>query len=101
MEQEMEKRKGGRTEKSEEKWVHDASVVDHKGRLPLRASTGVWKASLFVLGEMLLHISLVFSYHFNTALFFILYLYFHHKLARGIQACWHVLEDLDFYWKPV
>ncbi|KAK7379317.1 hypothetical protein VNO80_04775 [Phaseolus coccineus] len=48
MEQEMEKRKDGRTEQSEEKWVHDASV-DYKGRVPLRASTGVWKASLFVL----------------------------------------------------
>ncbi|CAJ1863213.1 unnamed protein product [Sphenostylis stenocarpa] len=48
MEQEMEKREGGRTEKNEEKWVHDASV-DYKGSVPLRASTGVWKASLFVL----------------------------------------------------
>ncbi|KHN07607.1 Protein NRT1/ PTR FAMILY 5.6 isoform B [Glycine soja] len=49
MKQEMEKRKGGRIEESdEEKWVHDASV-DYKGRIPLRASTGVWKASLFVL----------------------------------------------------
>ncbi|BAT85985.1 hypothetical protein VIGAN_04359300 [Vigna angularis var. angularis] len=43
MEQEMEKGK-----ESEEKWVHDTSV-DYKGRVPLRASTGVWKASLFVL----------------------------------------------------
>ncbi|KHN17877.1 Putative peptide/nitrate transporter [Glycine soja] len=42
----MEKRKEGTSE--EEKWVHDASV-DYKGRLPFRASTGVWKASLFVL----------------------------------------------------
>ncbi|KAK1354665.1 putative peptide/nitrate transporter-like [Heracleum sosnowskyi] len=32
----------------EEKFVHDYSV-DHKGRLPLRASTGVWKASLFII----------------------------------------------------
>ncbi|KAG5125333.1 hypothetical protein JHK82_032070 [Glycine max] len=48
MEQEMEKRNEGRIEESEEKWVHDASV-DYKGRVPLRASTGVWKASLFVL----------------------------------------------------
>ncbi|XP_023540060.1 protein NRT1/ PTR FAMILY 5.6-like [Cucurbita pepo subsp. pepo] len=28
--------------------VHDSSV-DHKRRLPLRASTGVWKASLFII----------------------------------------------------
>ncbi|KAK9289856.1 hypothetical protein L1049_008016 [Liquidambar formosana] len=32
----------------EEKWVYDSSV-DHKGRVPLRASTGVWKASLFII----------------------------------------------------
>ena len=44
----MEKRKEGTSE--EEKWVHDASV-DYKGRLPFRASTGVWKASLFVLSK--------------------------------------------------
>lgn len=33
----------------EEKWVYDSSL-DYKGRLPLRASTGAWKASLFILG---------------------------------------------------
>ncbi|KAJ0028771.1 hypothetical protein Pint_35305 [Pistacia integerrima] len=32
----------------EENWVYDSSV-DHKGRVPLRASTGVWKASLFII----------------------------------------------------
>lgn len=32
----------------EEKWVFDSSV-DHQGRLPLRASTGVWKASRFII----------------------------------------------------
>ncbi|KAI4318968.1 hypothetical protein MLD38_032620 [Melastoma candidum] len=31
-----------------EGWVFDSSV-DHKGRVPLRASTGVWKASLFIV----------------------------------------------------
>ncbi|KAG5557849.1 hypothetical protein RHGRI_007928 [Rhododendron griersonianum] len=30
------------------KWVHDASL-DHKGQVPLRASTGVWKASFFII----------------------------------------------------
>lgn len=34
----------------EEKWVYDSSV-DHKGRVPLRASTGAWKASLFIIGK--------------------------------------------------
>lgn len=58
---------------SNEKWVHDSSV-DYKGRVPLRASTGVWKASLFVLGNNLLHITSLFSNHFNTVFFF------HHKL---------------------
>ncbi|KAK2657753.1 hypothetical protein Ddye_010805 [Dipteronia dyeriana] len=31
-----------------EKWVYDSSV-DHKGNVPLRARTGVWKASLFII----------------------------------------------------
>ncbi|OWM67165.1 hypothetical protein CDL15_Pgr000617 [Punica granatum] len=31
-----------------EKWVHDSSI-DHKGRIPLRASTGAWRASLFII----------------------------------------------------
>ncbi|KAK4582016.1 hypothetical protein RGQ29_025254 [Quercus rubra] len=32
----------------EENCVHDSSV-DHRGRVPLRASTGVWKASRFII----------------------------------------------------
>ncbi|KAF5737194.1 protein NRT1/ PTR FAMILY 5.6 [Tripterygium wilfordii] len=32
----------------EEKWVYDSSV-DHKGRVPLRASTGAWKASFIFI----------------------------------------------------
>ncbi|KAL3640678.1 hypothetical protein CASFOL_015646 [Castilleja foliolosa] len=32
----------------DEKFVHDSSL-DHKGKIPLRASTGAWKASLFIL----------------------------------------------------
>lgn len=32
----------------QEKWVYDSSL-DHEGRVPLRASTGVWKASLFII----------------------------------------------------
>ncbi|KAK7292889.1 hypothetical protein RJT34_15745 [Clitoria ternatea] len=30
------------------KWVHDSSV-DHRGRVPLRASTGTWKAAFFII----------------------------------------------------
>lgn len=32
----------------DDKWVADSSV-DYKGRVPLRASTGVWKASFFII----------------------------------------------------
>ncbi|BAT85987.1 hypothetical protein VIGAN_04359600 [Vigna angularis var. angularis] len=46
MEQEIEKKKRDKSE--DEKWVHDASV-DYKNRVPLRSSTGAWKAALFVL----------------------------------------------------
>ncbi|KAI4354579.1 hypothetical protein L6164_003429 [Bauhinia variegata] len=35
-------------EVDEMKWVYDSSV-DHKGRVPLRSSTGSWKASLFII----------------------------------------------------
>ncbi|KAM7266020.1 hypothetical protein ACFE04_003703 [Oxalis oulophora] len=42
---EMEQKKEGG---DEQKWVYDSSV-DHKGRIPLRASTGAWKASLFII----------------------------------------------------
>ncbi|KAL2333296.1 hypothetical protein Fmac_014509 [Flemingia macrophylla] len=49
MEQEiMEKRKEAKTEENEEKLVL-GEIVDYKGRVPCRASTGVWKASLFIL----------------------------------------------------
>ncbi|KAF5742704.1 protein NRT1/ PTR FAMILY 5.6-like [Tripterygium wilfordii] len=45
----MEINKQGKAGTAEEdKWVHDSSV-DYKGSVPLRASTGVWKASLFII----------------------------------------------------
>ncbi|KAL1825584.1 hypothetical protein DCAR_0313757 [Daucus carota subsp. sativus] len=45
----MEKLKKEETlDDNEDKFVHDYSV-DHKGKVPLRASTGVWKASLFII----------------------------------------------------
>lgn len=37
-------------EGDEKKWVHDSSV-DHKGKVPLRASTGSWKAAFFIIGN--------------------------------------------------
>lgn len=41
--------KNGDLVDDQEKWVFDSSV-DHKGRVPFRSSTGVWKASLFIIG---------------------------------------------------
>lgn len=48
----MEERKGAKPSKveDEERWVYDSSL-DHKGNVPLRAQTGVWKASLFIVGK--------------------------------------------------
>lgn len=34
--------------RDDETWVYDSSI-DHRGRVPRRASTGVWKASLFII----------------------------------------------------
>ncbi|KAL5709388.1 hypothetical protein ACHQM5_020085 [Ranunculus cassubicifolius] len=49
MKQEVDRRLGDESvEAGEEKWVYDSSL-DHRGRTPLRSSTGVWKASLFIL----------------------------------------------------
>ena len=33
-----------------QKWVYDSSL-NYKGKVPLRASTGVWKASLFIISK--------------------------------------------------
>ena len=49
----MERRErchGDEGEGGDEKWVHDSSV-DYKGRIPLRASTGVWKAAFFIISK--------------------------------------------------
>ena len=45
----------------EEKWVYDSSV-DHKGKVPNRASTGVWKASLFIISKKII-VFLCFLYY--------------------------------------
>ena len=59
---------GGGGGGDDEKWVADSSV-DYKGRVPLRASTGAWKASLFIIGKGIYYI-----YHLllfgNLLLFF-------------------------------
>lgn len=44
-----EPRKDGFQEfEDEEKWACDSSV-DYRGKIPLRASTGVWRASIFII----------------------------------------------------
>ena len=48
----MEIEKGG---VDDQKWVYDSSL-DHKGRIPLRASTGAWRASLFIIGNKTLYL---------------------------------------------
>ena len=72
MEQEKEKRE----EREHEKWVYDGSV-DCKCKVPLRAKTGVWIASLFVLSKIFTSVHHFFSYkvcnnckvyYFNTTL---------------------------------
>lgn len=60
-----QREKGVNVEIDEERWVYDASF-DHKGRIPFRASTGVWKASLFIIGKYLYST----SYHKFSSLFF-------------------------------
>ncbi|GJW10097.1 NRT1/ PTR family 5.6-like protein [Tanacetum coccineum] len=40
--------KGQQVEIDEQKYVYDSSF-DHRGRTPLRATTGAWKASLFII----------------------------------------------------
>ncbi|KAL8517443.1 hypothetical protein ACS0TY_015620 [Phlomoides rotata] len=64
----------------DEKCVHDSSL-DHKGRLPLRASTGAWKASLFIIAiefserlsyfgiatSLIIYLTKVLNYDLKTA----------------------------------
>ncbi|KAG9453067.1 hypothetical protein H6P81_005971 [Aristolochia fimbriata] len=49
MEVELERKQSDSTKAADdEDWVYDSSV-DYKGRVPLRSSTGAWKASFFIL----------------------------------------------------
>ncbi|KAI3519983.1 hypothetical protein L1887_09203 [Cichorium endivia] len=49
MASELDEQQNKRVEDDKEmKWVSDSSL-DHKGRLPLRSSTGTWKASFFII----------------------------------------------------
>lgn len=67
----MEKRKGDKSEESnEEKWVYDGSF-DYKGRVPLRASTGAWKASFFVISKILSLVYFMFVATLKKCFYFI------------------------------
>ncbi|XAR68892.1 hypothetical protein NMG60_11000296 [Bertholletia excelsa] len=68
----------------EEVWVYDSSV-DHKGRVPRRARTGVWKASLFIIA---IEFSERLSY-FGIATSLIIYLtkVIHQDLKTAAKSC--------------
>ncbi|KAJ9185276.1 hypothetical protein P3X46_004929 [Hevea brasiliensis] len=78
----MEPRKGAEARGFDER-VYDSSV-DHKGRIPLRASTGVWKASLFIFA---IEFSERLSY-FGIATSLIIYLtkVMHQDLKTGARS---------------
>ncbi|CAI9783287.1 unnamed protein product [Fraxinus pennsylvanica] len=69
-----------------EKWVYDSSV-DHKGKVPVRASTGAWKASLFIIA---IEFSERFSY-FGLATSLIIYLtkVIHQDLKTAVKSVNH------------
>ena len=70
MEQEIQKTSNGETKPADDqdyKRVHDSSI-DHKGNVPLRSSTGAWKASIFIICKAFIGIS--FSYDTNVRMLF-------------------------------
>ncbi|KAG9453066.1 hypothetical protein H6P81_005970 [Aristolochia fimbriata] len=48
IEHDIEQKRGASKAADRQTWVYDSSV-DYKGRIPLRASTGVWRAALFII----------------------------------------------------
>ncbi|XP_057511858.1 protein NRT1/ PTR FAMILY 5.6-like isoform X1 [Actinidia eriantha] len=79
-----ESKRGESVVVDEEKWVYDSSL-DHKGRVPLRATTGVWKASLFIIA---IEFSERLSY-FGIATSLIIYLtrVIHQDLKTAARSC--------------
>lgn len=85
--EQLENRKVGREAKEsdeEEKRVHDSSV-DYKGRVPLRSSTGVWKASLFIISK--------FNLFVNVSAIKKLVLRFLLKCSTDLNS-WHPISSL-------
>jgi hypothetical protein len=55
----------------DENWVHDSSV-DYKGNIPLRASTGSWKAAVFIIGILINHPG-IYIYTYIHYTYFLIY----------------------------
>ncbi|XP_062214123.1 protein NRT1/ PTR FAMILY 5.7-like [Phragmites australis] len=73
-----------------EEWVHDSSV-DHRGRPPLRAATGSWKAAMFII---LIEFSERLSY-FGIATSLMIY------LTKVLQEEMKVAAKNVNYWMSV
>lgn len=74
----------------EEAWVHDSSV-DHRGRSPARATTGSWKAAMFII---LIEFSERLSY-FGIATSLMIY------LTKVLQEEMKVAAKNANYWMSV
>ncbi|PKA48588.1 Putative peptide/nitrate transporter [Apostasia shenzhenica] len=68
-------------------WVHDSSR-DYKGRTPLRASTGVWRASLFIIAIELSERLSYFGLATNLIIYLTKVLHYEVKVAAKIVNYW-------------
>ncbi|KAH6824815.1 Major facilitator superfamily protein [Perilla frutescens var. hirtella] len=74
-------------DRDEEKWVYDSSV-DYKGRVPLRASTGAWKASLFIIATEFSERLSYFGLAANMIMYLTKVLHQDLKTAAKSVNCW-------------
>lgn len=86
------------------KWVHDSSV-DHKGRVPLRASTGSWKAALFIFGKGMFVNFLPKLLHSNASFIHNFYVfYFYYWGVGGVRAImgkyYMIIREGDIKFPP-
>ncbi|PKU77108.1 protein NRT1/ PTR FAMILY 5.7 [Dendrobium catenatum] len=70
-----------------DKWVHDSSI-DYKRRTPLRASTGVWKASLFIIAIEFSERLSYFGLSVNLIIYLTKFLHYELKEAAKSVNCW-------------
>ncbi|XP_020597422.1 protein NRT1/ PTR FAMILY 5.7-like [Phalaenopsis equestris] len=78
----MEKGRG-----DEDQWVHDSSI-DYKGRTPIRSSTGVWKASLFIIAIEFSERLSYFGLSVNLIIYLTKFLRYEVKDAAKSANCW-------------